>query len=244
MKKFLPLIIAFFAATAAAPAQNNSYQLDDECFEAYRQTELKAGTPEFAAANDLLMKTAIEKGDTKAQTLYYVMALKDATRRYRNIESTPERDRDVLQKMEDLKKVSEQLGYIQYYYYAYELAQNYFFNHGKTVQAMDMVEEMRKIAVQKGDEYGVWMGTRYILALYIAQNDYISAKSYIQEAIRIYENSTDPTIRRQSGTRLYCDLADTYPIGHDSVKVNLRKADASAKAHLDRLRINYHKAKL
>ena len=69
MKKFLPLIIAFFAATAAALAQNNSYQLDDECFEAYRQTELKAGTPEFAAANDLLMKTAIEKGDTKAQTL-------------------------------------------------------------------------------------------------------------------------------------------------------------------------------
>ena len=244
MKKILLLIIAFFAATAAALAQNNSYQLDDECFEAYRQTELKAGTPEFAAANAQLMKVAIEKGDTKAQTLYYVMALKDATRRYRYLESTPETDKDVLQKTDDLKKVAEKLGYIQYYYYAYELAQNYFFNHGKSIQAMDMVEEMRKIAVQKGDEYGVWMGTRYILSLYIAQNDYISAKSYIQEAIRIYENSTDPTIRRQSGTRLYCDLADTYPIGHDSVKVNLRKADATAKAHLDSLRISYHKAKL
>ena len=244
MKKFLPVIIAFLAAAVSLTAQNNSYQLDDDCFEAYRQAELKAGTPEFEAANAVLLNLAIEKGDTKAQTLYYVMALKDATRRYRHLESTPETDRDVLQKTEDLKKVAEKLGYIQYYYYAYELAQNYFFNHGKTVQAMDMVEEMREIAVKRGDEYGVWMGTRYILALYIAQNDYISAKSYIQEAIRIYENSTDPTIRRQSGTRLYCDLADTYPIGHDSVKVNLRKADASAKAHLDSLRISYHKAKL
>ena len=61
MKKFLLLIIAFFAATVAALAQNNSYQLDDECFEAYRQTELKAGTPEFQAANAQLEQQLLEQ---------------------------------------------------------------------------------------------------------------------------------------------------------------------------------------
>ena len=244
MKKCILFVITLLVACISAVAQNNSFELNDECYEAYRDAEMKTGTPEFEAANSELLKRAIEKGDTKAQTLYYVMALKDATRRYRNLPATAESDNDVLKKSEDLKKIAEKLGYIQYYYYSYELAQNYFFNHGKTLQAMDMVEEMRKIAVQRKDEYGIWMGTRYIVSLYIAQNDYISAKNYIQEAIKIYETSDDPTIRRQSGTRLYCDLADTYPIGHDSVKVNLRKAEKSAMVHLDSLRINYHKAKL
>ncbi len=244
MKKCILFVITLLWACISAVAQNNSFELNDECYEAYRDAEMKTGTPEFEAANSELLKRAIEKGDTKAQTLYYVMALKDATRRYRNLPATAESDNDVLKKSEDLKKIAEKLGYIQYYYYSYELAQNYFFNHGKTLQAMDMVEEMRKIAVQRKDEYGIWMGTRYIVSLYIAQNDYISAKNYIQEAIKIYETSDDPTIRRQSGTRLYCDLADTYPIGHDSVKVNLRKAEKSAMVHLDSLRINYHKAKL
>ena len=244
MKKIILFVITLLWACISAVAQNNSFELNDECYEAYRDAEMKTGTPEFEAANSELLKRAIEKGDTKAQTLYYVMALKDATRRYRNLPATAESDNDVLKKSEDLKKIAEKLGYIQYYYYSYELAQNYLFNHGKTLQAMDMVEEMRKIAVQRKDEYGIWMGTRYIVSLYIAQNDYISAKSYIQEAIKIYETSDDPIIRRQSGTRLYCDLADTYPIGHDSVKVNLRKAEKSAMVHLDSLRINYHKAKL
>jgi len=228
----------------AAQAQNNSYGIDDECYELYSRAESLAGKDGFEAANAALLQKSIEKGDTKAQTLYYVVRLKDATRRFRGKPSTPESDNEILQKMADLRKIAETLGYPQYYYYSYELAQNYFFNHGQSVRAMDLVVEMRRKAVEKGDEYGVWMGTRYIVSLYVAQNDYISAKQYIQEAIQIYETTSDPTIRRQSGTRLYCDLADTYPIGNDSVKVNLKKAEESAMTHLDSLRLNYHLAKL
>ena len=64
---------------------------------------------------------------------------------------------------------------------------------------MELVAEMRHIAVERNEPYGIWQGNRYIIALYIAQNDYISAKKYIQEAIRIYETTDDPLILRQSG---------------------------------------------
>lgn len=244
MKKLL-LFLATAFVTFAAFAQNNAYEIDDECYPLYLKAERLTGQEGFEAANAALLSKAILKKDTKAQVLYYVCRLKDNTARLRKVKMpTSKQDEEVFQKMEDLKQIALSMGYPQYYYYAYDLVQTYLFNHGKQLQAMDLVTEMRHSAVERNEPYGIWMGTRYIISLYIAQNDYISAKKYILEAIDIYENSNDPTIRRQPGTRLYCDLADTYPIGHDSVKINLRKAEEAAKQHLDTLRINYHKAKL
>lgn len=244
MKKLL-LIFATALVAFASFGQNNAFEIDDECYPLYREAERLLGQDGFEAANSALLAKAIQKNDTKAQTLYYVCRLKDNTTRLRKVKMpTAEQDAEVMQKMEDLKQIALSLGYPQYYYYAYDLVQTYLFNHGKQVQAMDLVAEMRHNAVERNEPYGIWQGNRYMVSLYIAQNDYISAKRYILEALDIFENTEDPTIRRQSVTRLYCDLADTYPIGHDSVKINLCKAEAAAKQHLDTLRLNYHKAKL
>ena len=146
--------------------------------------------------------------------------------------------------MEDVKRVASELGYSQYYYYAYDLTQNYFYNTGRQVRTFELVKEMREDAIARGEEYGIWMGNRYLISLYIAQNDYISAKKYIVASLEMYENTEDETIRRQSATRLYCDLADTYPIGHDSVSINIRKAELQSRHHLDSLRCTYLRAKL
>lgn len=244
-RRIIAIAAAAIIAMVPAAAQNNNYQIDDECYALYREVERLTGQDGFEAANEAFLKMALEKNDPKAQTLYYVSRLKNCTAKLKKVQKpTPEQEKEVMTKMEDLKQVAQALDYPQYYYYAYDLAQTYLFNHGKTVQAMDMVQEMRKVAVERNEPYGIWMGNRYIISLYISQNDYISAKKYIKEAIRIYETSSDPIIRRQSGTRLYCELADTYPIGHDSVKINLRKALASSKQQMDTLRLNYHKAKL
>ena len=112
------------------------------------------------------------------------------------------------------------------------------------LKLMELAQEMQTYARENGDEYGMWMGTRYLVSLYVAQNDYLSAKKFILEALNIFHNSTDPTVKRQSVCRLYCDLADTYPIGHDSVRINLKKAEQAAKQHLDTLRCHYQRAKL
>ena len=245
MKKLITGILLFVLAMQGVAAQNNPYELDDACYPLFQRAELLVGKEGFDSVNEALLEKALEKGDTKAQTLYYVERLKNVSALKRAGQVfTPEDDAQVLQAMEDVKRVASELGYSQYYYYAYDLTQNYFYNTGRQVRTFELVKEMREDAIARGEEYGIWMGNRYLISLYIAQNDYISAKKYIVASLEMYENTEDETIRRQSATRLYCDLADTYPIGHDSVSINIRKAELQSRHHLDSLRCMYHRAKL
>lgn len=244
MKRFW-LITSLLFLSAALPAQNNPYGIDDECYVIYRKVESALGTAGFSSINNQLLSKAIQKKDTKAQTLYYVERLKNAAELRQDQKTTSQKDdAEVLEYMEDLKRVASDLGQVQYFYYAYDIAQNYFFYHDKLLQTMELVQDMREQAVSRNEPYGIWMGNRYIISLYIAQNDYISAKKYILEAIRVYEASDDPIIKGESATRLYCEMSDTYPIGNDSVQFYLAKADAARLQHLDSLRCEYHHAKL
>ncbi len=252
--RLLTLLFAVVALMLAPPpsaAQNNPYDLDDECYELFKKAELVVGKDGFQEVNDALLRTAIQKGDTKAQTLYYVERLKDITRRstaaFKARKSNvvnPEEDAAVLKAHEELKGVARQLGYLQYFYYSYDLVQNYYYNTDRFVRVMELAQEMESTASANNEEYGVWMSYRYMVSLYVAQNDYISAKKYILKALEIYNNTADPVVLRQSATRLYCDLADTYPIGNDSVPINLAKAEMARKEHLDTLRCMYYRAKL
>ena len=251
MKKRLLILLFLVSALLPAVAQNNPFDIDDTCYEHYRRAELLAGKDGFQAENDALLRSAIEKKDTKAQTLYYVERLKDISRRafakYKSDparEVDPEDDEAVFAAQEELKHVARELGYPQYFYYSYDIVQNYLYNTRRFVRMVALIQEMESTAREYDEEYGIWMSTRYMVSLYVAQNDYISAKKYILAALDIYNNSNDPTILRQSATRLYCDLADTYPIGDDSVRVNIEKAEKSRKEHLDTLRCQYHRAKL
>ncbi|MBR3563061.1 MAG: HAMP domain-containing histidine kinase [Bacteroidales bacterium] len=226
-------------------AQNNPYAIDDECYKYFKQAELLVGKEGFEEVNNELLRTAITKDDKKSQTLYYVERLKNASRSIpSHVFTTEKQDQTILQYMADLKEVADRFGYPQYYYYAYEITQNYFYNHNKIIRTMELVQELQQVATQRKDAYGLWMSQRYMVSLYVAQSDYISAKSYIQKAIKIYEESKDPVIRRQSPSRLYCDLADTYIIGSDSLKINIHKAVKAATLHLDSLRCTYYLAKI
>ena len=239
------IILVILGLSLELRASDNPYDIDDTCYSLLREAELLEGRSGFEEANARLLNRAIEKGDTHSQTLYYVERLKDVTARLKDVEKvSEEEDQNVLDAMQELVNVAGDLGYLQEFYYAYELAFSHFYHHQKLEKAMDLIHTMMDIAITRKEDYGIWMGNRYIVSLYLEQSDYISAKHYIQDAIKMYESSQDPFIRARGATRLYCDLSDCYPIGHDSVRVNLRKAEVSGKKHLDTLRLNYHKAKL
>lgn len=251
MKKNLLAVILSLVAFLPSTAQNNPYDIDDVCYEHYVVTELKVGTDGFQEESEALLRCAIERDDTKAQTLYYVVRLKDVIKRVTDAfkvrgrtATTKEEDEAVLKAQSELKEMARRYGYPQYFYYSYDLVQNYYYNTKRFVQMMELVQEMENTAIESGEEYGVWMSNRYMVNLYVAQNDHISAKKYILKALDIYNRTDDPVIMRQSATRLYCDLADTYPIGHDSVRINIAKAEKARKEHLDTLRCLYHRAKL
>ena len=114
----------------------------------------------------------------------------------------------------------------------------------KIIRTMEILQDLQREAQQRNDSYGMWMSQRYMVALYVSQGDYINAKPYIIKAIQIYEESKDPVVKRQTLSRLYCDLSDTYVIGADSVKINVDKAVKTAVTHLDSLRCAYHLAKI
>ncbi len=228
-------------------AQDNAYGIDDECYGLFREVESLLSLRDLDKAeevNQRLLSTALEKKDTKAETLHYVERLKSSTRAVAGRKATEEEEKQVLQRMEELKQISRKHGYIQYYYYAYDIVENFYYNQDKVIRTLELVNEMQETAIRNNEPYGVWMGYRYLIQMYVAQADYVSSKPYIKMALKIYEETDDPTIKRQSICRLYCDLADTYPIGNDSVVINIDLAEKYAKQHLDTLRVQYHRAKM
>lgn len=123
LKKICLLLASALLGTGVS-AQNNAYGIDDECFALFLRAEAIAGVvpdEEFNLINDSLLHTVLAMNDKKAQVLYYVERLKHI------IASSPKGDDSRIRKaFEELKTISLSYGYRQYFYYAYELVQNYF----------------------------------------------------------------------------------------------------------------------
>lgn len=236
----ISIISLLFAVAFTASAQKNPLNIDPTCYAFYTRVEDLVGKDGFETANKLLLEAAIKTGDRKAETLHYVEALKNLSIRT----STPENDRLVEEAQQKLKEIARKYGYTQYFYYSFQIVQSYYLANGQEYRTRDLMEEMQKTALQEGNAYGMWIADRYLASMYIDQNDYVSAKPHLQQAIRLYYSTTDPTVKAQSPSRLYCDLADTYPIGTDSVRLNVAKAVTYAREHLDTLRCRYYQARL
>lgn len=239
------LLFLLLCTLLPARAQTNPYGINDSCYVYFRKAEGLTGKAGFREANDRLLYWARQSADTKAETLYYVEELKNLSHAMRNVRRTDaDYDRKVEEAQQRLIAVSRKYGYPQYYYYSYEVVQTYYFNHDKYARAQELILEMQNQAIQGHDDYGIWSGYRYLVALYVNLFDYGTAKKYIRKAIHLYEESSDETLRRQSLSRLYCEWADAFPIGADSVRINIDKAWECAKEPMDTLRCEYHKAKL
>ena len=247
MKRFLAVFFLLLAALLPLAGQNNPYEIDDECYKYYQQAELSVadtGSDTFEEANRKLLETALARKDEKARTLYYVEALKRTSRMGR---AAPESERNRYNKEIDaarqkLQEVARQTGYIQYYYYAFDLCQTYYFNTGQTRRAHELLNEMIQISETEGDEYGLWQAVRFIAQLYQRQGDLTNTRRYLKRGLNIWEHSQDPTVRRQSVSRMYNDLADTYDIGTDSARLFYNKAWQAANQNLDTLRCTFHSA--
>ena len=235
----ISLLIALTVSAISASAQNNAYGIDNECYVLFQRAEALSGTTDenlFNLINDSLLHTALAKNDRKAQVLYYVERLKHATR------MTPKDETRILKAFEELKTISLSAGYKQYFYYAYELVQNYYYNSEKTITAIELLQEMQAFALENSDAYGIWSSSRYLVSVYLALNDYVSAKKYILQSIKVYNETDDPTVKRQSITRSYCELSDTYPVGSDSMKICIQKALERRIHNYDTLRCNFYMA--
>ena len=249
MKRFVLACLCLLAAVWPSAAQNNPYEIDDVCYAILQRVEAVVDDPaaeDFDEISADLLATAIERGDTKAQTLYYVFALRRICRVGVNVpmEQRLQMNRQVDEAFDKLREVARGMGYTQYYYYSYDLAQNYYFDSRQITAAFDLLDEMLKESEQENNDYGEWQALRFLAQMYMQQGDIVNTRFYLLQALDLYAESKDPDVRRQPVTRTYCDLADTYDFSEDSSRLFYNRAAEAARAHLDTLRCSYYQAQI
>ena len=245
MKRPVCIAVLICSTLISVFAQNNPYSIDDTCYEYYKMADklvVDTNTDAFEIANNALLQRAQEVGDEKARTLFYVEKLKRVIR-FARIEEDHQIGNEMVEKQRlETQQVSRETGFLQYFYYAQTLVQTYYINTRQEIHAMALLREMMDIAAREQNEYGLWQSNIYVAILYQRQNDIINARKHTRNAIDIYDNSSDPTIRRQSITRQCCDLADFYHDNPDSARFFIRKAEETSLTHADTLRFRYYKA--
>jgi len=245
MKRPVCIAVLICSTLISVFAQNNPYSIDDTCYEYYKMADklvVDTNTDAFEIANNALLQRAQEVGDEKARTLFYVEKLKRVIR-FARIEEDHQIGNEMVEKQRrETQQVSRETGFLQYFYYAQTIVQTYYINTRQEIHAMALLREMMDIAAREQNEYGLWQSNIYVAILYQRQNDIINARKHTRNAIDIYDNSSDPTIRRQSITRQCCDLADFYHDNPDSARFFIRKAEETSLTHADTLRFRYYKA--
>ena len=249
MRKLTTFFLCLLAALLPLAAQNNPYEIDDVCYECLRRAEDTVDdldSDEFEQANARLLEQSIVRHDEKARTLYYVFALRRLCRK--GEAATPERRKEANEAVDlafnVLRDVARETGLTQYYYYAYDLAQNYYFSTRQVSQAFSLLDRMLKDSEQENDEYGQWQALRFLAQVYQQQSDVLNTRRYLKQCLDLYHTTKDQTVRRQPITRIYCDLADTYDFQDDSSRLYYNLAFQGARAHLDTLRCTYYQAQI
>ena len=235
---FLFCLVMAFATASVCYAQNNPYQIDDECYKYMTEADRLIGKPGFDEQNEALLKTALLKEDKKAEVLYYVEKLRDNTRR-------PEADeQQVLESQARLKEIAERYDYMQYYFQSYQFVKNYYYNNGKRLRALDVLLEMQQLAIAKDNEYGKWLSDGELASIYLNFGAGKAARSNLARLIDIYKNTDNPTIRRQSLCNYYLNYAEAFAVDVDSVEIYVNMAWKAAKIETDSVRCARETAKI
>ena len=235
---FLFCLVMAFATASVCYAQNNPYQIDDECYKYMTEADRLIGKPGFDEQNEALLKTALLKEDKKAEVLNYVEKLRDNTRR-------PEADeQQVLESQARLKEIAERYDYMQYYFQSYQFVKNYYYNNGKRLRALDVLLEMQQLAIAKDNEYGKWLSDGELASIYLNFGAGKAARSNLARLIDIYKNTDNPTIRRQSLCNYYLNYAEAFAVDVDSVEIYVNMAWKAAKIETDSVRCARETAKI
>lgn len=228
LKRFAILLAIIVALPLRVSAQNNIYEINDECFKAYDAADKALGTSAFDDLHSALIDVCEATGDTKALTLAAILKLSQAI----SIKDEPA----IEAAFEKAKDVALKSGYMQYYYFAYTKAATYYFNNHQVLKALSYASKMKEDAESFGDVYGRWNCSRFLGTVNAEMYHFRDARNFLREAISIYDSTDDPTVRRQPLARTLMDLSDTYAFGQDSVRICLDRAIKESKTRLDTLR--------
>lgn len=226
------MLLASLVETASA--QNNIYAINDECYTLFSQGELSLGTPEGQTYVDKLRSKSAEVGDAKAQALCATLQLRQYISED-NLEAIKAAFTSALQ-------ITEQTGYLQYYFHAYTLLATYYFNKDQQISCLELVSHMQDDAIRLNSQYGRWNCYKFMGSLYMSMMKFNMARQSLQDAINLHRNTTENVVKAQPLTRLYTDLSETLEYGTPEMAECLKGAYESSKTGLDTLRADYYNA--
>lgn len=236
MKSSRKTILLILSVLAVLPciAQNNKYKIDDTCYPLFRTADSLLGNESVIPIIDRLQSQAEAVQDDKAFTLASVLRLRHSIR--------CGQDREILAYFNELKDISLRTGYLQYYFYAYQLVSVHYFNLGQKTRGLEYAVQMHDDAVAMDNDYGKWYSAKHLAELYWAHYERDAARKCFKEAVETYNNTTDETIRVQSMSKVYVNLAFTYGFDSPEYEECVRKALETSKIAFDTVLVNYCKA--
>ncbi len=235
MKRIIAIFAAVFTAIAAW-GQNNPYDIDDECYAYMQEANKLTGKEGFEDAASKMLDAAVAKQDKKAEIIYHIITLRHLSQKKdANID-------DLLSYSENVQGMALEAGYRQYYYQAAKIVNNYYFNHKQPFKAIERLNELQRTASLSGDQYSEWMVYKDLAEFYQSYNGQKAARSNLQKCIRIYRETEDPIIKRQSLSNVYLQYSQTFLPHTDSSRIWADKAFDVAKVPLDTVRYYQERA--
>lgn len=156
-------------------AQNNPYKIDDSLYPIYQRATKWRTRPQGLLAADTLYIEAVKKKDKKAECLaltipvYYYYAGNDF-----NL---------LRQAATKLKEKARKNDYLQYYYFAWTNEINWSLNHGKTLRALQIAEEMKEQAFKDQHDYGIFSCIRMLGNIYRLRGNEDLSITYYRKAL-------------------------------------------------------------
>lgn len=221
LKLKILLLILIALACLSVRAQDNPYKINDSLYELYNKGYKNMKTAKGLLYADSLYNRAVLLGDTKAQCLGKVLAM----RHY----NSKNNQADVMRGSAETRRVAKENGYMQYYYYAYHSEMIWHLNHNLSVKAWQLANEMKKEAFQDNNPYGIYYSLRGMGDVFYTRRSLSTSIHYYKEAINfVVKNLPD-----QSPSNLYQTLSNCfvhrYVHNVDSALFYIDKAIATAK---------------
>lgn len=225
------ILILMLTALLPCKAQNNLFNIDDSCYVIYRQADSLLDSPSAPNLIAKLKSQAEKVNDDKAYTLAYTLALRNAVRNGNETE--------ILVRYGELKEIARKTSYMQYYFYAYQLVSVYYFNQGQRTKSLEYSIKMHEEAVAMNNDYGKWFSSKYLSDLYLAGYKRTSARNALLEVVDIYNSTKDSTIRAQSMSKSYVNLAFLSGYGTQQYLDYVELALQTSKLAADTLLVDY-----
>lgn len=230
LRLFLTIVL-ILSVSLSLYSQNNQYKIHDSCYPYYRQADSLLGFDECNNLVEKLMLQAQKVNDMKAYTLGYTLKLRHAIRK--------EDEAKVISCFNEMRKVSIETGYHQYFYYAYQLISSYYLNLQQVSKGMEYANKMHEEALERNSDYGKWYSAKYLASLYMINYQRNATVRYLKEAIDTYNTTEDSTIRCQSMTKTYVKLAMLNCSNGSSYQPYIDKALETSKISIDTLVVYY-----